>query len=83
MTADQAADRGNYETHSEGKMTSEDFTKGRFDSSETLAQHRGHKHHGHRSTGMAHIRHQKEEQTREQQEAEAEQAFEAEKAKVQ
>jgi hypothetical protein len=58
MTADQAADRGNYETHSQGKLTSEDFTKGRYDSSETLAQHGGHKHHAHRGRGMAHIRHQ-------------------------
>jgi len=81
MSADQAADRGNYETKNEGKHSSEEFTKGRFDSSESLAEHRGHKHHGHRSGATADSRQQKEPLTKEQEEAEAEATYEAEKAK--
>lgn len=89
MTADQAAEageRGNNDTHhsSSDKMTSEAFTKGRFDSSEAFAQRKHHKKHGHRHAGMTHIRTQKasDKKTAEEEEAEAEAAFEAEKAIV-
>lgn len=46
MTADQAGDR-THQRLNEGQVSSEAFTKGRFDQSESLAQHRSHGHQPH------------------------------------
>jgi hypothetical protein len=75
VTADQAADRG-YLPEAPGKVSSEVFTKGKFDSSESLVQHKGHKKH-HRHQALAH----EQPPTKEEQEAAAEKEFNEEYAK--
>lgn len=74
VTADQAADRG-YLPEAPGKVSSEVFTKGKFDSSESLAQHKAHKKH-HKHQALAH-----EQPSKEEQEAAAEKEFQEEYAK--
>ena len=76
VTADQAADRG-YIPEAPGKVNSEAFTKGRFDSSESFAQHKRHHKKVQRPQALAH-----EEPSKAEQEAAADRELQAEMAKT-